>query len=194
MAVVYRAVREDDFQQQVAIKIVKRGMDTDELLERFRHERQILAWLNHNNVARLLDGGATADNRPYLVMELVEGLPITEYCREKNLEEKLRLFLKVCSAVACAHRSLVIHSGFETGEYSDHWRRRAKAAGLWNCENVFAGVGRGCGADLGTASVIDARICESGAGSRRTHHRGDGYLCYGRGSLRIAHRREGASA
>lgn len=111
MAVVYRAVREDDFQQQVAIKIVKRGMDTDELLERFRHERQILAWLNHNNVARLLDGGATADNRPYLVMELVEGLPITEYCREKNLsvEEKLRLFLKVCSAVAYAHRSLVIH-------------------------------------------------------------------------------------
>ena len=111
MAVVYRAVREDDFQQRVAVKIVKRGMDTDELLERFRHERQILAWLNHNNVARLLDGGATADNRPYLVMELVEGLPITEYCREKSLgvEGTLRLFLKVCSAVAYAHRSLVIH-------------------------------------------------------------------------------------
>jgi tetratricopeptide (TPR) repeat protein len=111
MAVVYRAVREDDFRQEVAVKVIKRGMDTDELLERFRHERQILALLSHNNIARLVDGGATADGRPYLVMELVHGLPITDYCdRNKlGLQDRLRLFVKVCGAVEYAHRNLVIH-------------------------------------------------------------------------------------
>ncbi|MBZ5607940.1 MAG: protein kinase [Acidobacteriia bacterium] len=111
MAVVYRAVREDDFRQEVAVKVVKRGMDTDELLERFRHERQILALLSHNNIARVLDGGATADGRPYFVMELVHGLPITDYCDRNNLgiHERLLLFLKVCGAVEYAHRNLVVH-------------------------------------------------------------------------------------
>ncbi len=69
MGSVYRATRADDFQRQVAVKVVKRGMDTDALLERFRTERQILARLDHPHIARLLDGGATADGRPYLVME-----------------------------------------------------------------------------------------------------------------------------
>ena len=111
MAVVYKAVREDDFRQEVALKVMKRGMDTDELLERFRHERQILAQLNHHNIARLMDGGTTADSRPYFVMEFVEGQPVTEYCeqRQLSLEQRLRLFLKICSAVEYAHQNLVIH-------------------------------------------------------------------------------------
>ena len=78
MGTVYRAVRADDhFRQQVAIKIVKRGMDTDFILRRFRHERQILASLDHPNIARLLDGGATEDGLPYYVMEYIEGGPST---------------------------------------------------------------------------------------------------------------------
>ena len=111
MGTVYRAVRDDDYHQQVAIKLVKRDLETDILLARFRQERQVLALLNHPNIARLLDGGTTADGRPYLVMEWVDGVPITEYCRNRNLplRRRLDLFLSVCHAVAHAHGNLVVH-------------------------------------------------------------------------------------
>lgn len=109
---VYLAERVDgEFDQQVAIKLLRRGLDTDELLARFRAERQILASLNHPNIARLLDGGATDDGRPYLVMEVVEGTPITEYCasRRLSIEERLELFMTVGQAVGHAHRNLIVH-------------------------------------------------------------------------------------
>jgi tetratricopeptide (TPR) repeat protein len=111
MGTVYRAVRDDDYHQQVAIKLVKRDLETDILLARFRQERQVLALLNHPNIARLLDGGTTADGRPYLVMEWVDGVPITEYCRARNLplRRRLDLFTSVCHAVAHAHGNLVVH-------------------------------------------------------------------------------------
>jgi tetratricopeptide (TPR) repeat protein len=111
MGTVYRAVRSSDFEKQVAIKLVKRGMDTDFILRRFRHERQILAGLDHTNIARLLDGGATEDGRPYLVMEYIEGTPITDYAEQRglNARERLELFRKVCSAVQYAHQNLVVH-------------------------------------------------------------------------------------
>jgi tetratricopeptide (TPR) repeat protein len=111
MGIVYRAVREDEFRQEVAVKIVKRGVNADDLLARFRHERQILALLNHPNIARMLDGGTTPDGRPYFVMELIAGRPVGAYCDENHLgiRERLRLFIKICAAVAHAHRHLVIH-------------------------------------------------------------------------------------
>ncbi|MFL6337315.1 MAG: protein kinase domain-containing protein [Pyrinomonadaceae bacterium] len=112
MGAVYLAVRADDeFQKRVAIKLVKRGMDTDFILRRFRQERQILASLEHQNIARLLDGGTTDDGLPYFVMEYIEGLPVNQFCDAHKLStpERLRLFLKVCSAVAYAHHNLVIH-------------------------------------------------------------------------------------
>ncbi len=112
MGAVYLAVRADDeFQKRVAIKLIKRGMDTDFVIRRFRHERQILASLDHPNVARLLDGGTTEDGLPYFVMEFVEGRPIDKYCDTQRLSitERLRLFLKVCSAVQYAHQNLIIH-------------------------------------------------------------------------------------
>lgn len=118
MGAVYRAVRDDDqFQQEVAIKVVKRGMDTDAVLARFRYERQILAFLTHPNIARLHDGGATDDGRPYLVMEFIEGLPITEYCKQNRLSvnERLRLFLKACAAVEYAHRNMIVHRDLKPG-------------------------------------------------------------------------------
>ena len=112
MGAVYLGVRDDDqFQKQVAIKILKRGMDTDFLLRRFRQERQILAGLEHPFIARLIDGGAMDDGRPYLVMEHVDGVPITRYCAENSLSipERLRLFRLVCEAVQHAHQHLVVH-------------------------------------------------------------------------------------
>jgi non-specific serine/threonine protein kinase/serine/threonine-protein kinase len=112
MGVVYLAARSDDqYQQRVAIKVVKRGMDTDFILSRFRNERQILASLDHPNIARLLDGGMTSDGRPYFVMEYIEGKPLDEYCdtHQLSITQRLMLFQQVCAAVHYAHQNLVVH-------------------------------------------------------------------------------------
>jgi eukaryotic-like serine/threonine-protein kinase len=112
MGTVYRAVRADDqFSQQVAIKVVRGGLSDQLAIQRFKAERQILADLDHANIARLLDGGATEDGRPYVVMEYIQGVPIDEFActRRLNVREKLKLFRTVCSAVAFAHQRLVIH-------------------------------------------------------------------------------------
>jgi serine/threonine-protein kinase len=112
MGAVYLAERADgDFEQRVALKVVKRGMDTDEILERFRHERRILASLEHPSIARLYDGGASEDGLPYLVMELVDGEPITSWCDRQRLtiDERIDLFGTVCAAVQHAHQKLVVH-------------------------------------------------------------------------------------
>ncbi|HVE60103.1 MAG TPA: protein kinase [Pyrinomonadaceae bacterium] len=112
MGIVFEAVREKaDFSQTVALKLLKRGMDSDAMLRRFRHERQILASLEHPNIGRLLDGGMSADGLPFFAMEFVQGKPLDEYCEEKNLTtaERLRLFLQICAAVQFAHSRLVVH-------------------------------------------------------------------------------------
>ena len=112
MGAVYEAVRADNvFRRRVAIKLVKRGMDTDFILRRFRNERQILANLDHPNIARLLDGGTTEDGLPYFVMEFIEGEPLYAYCDDQrlNVGERLRLFVSVCDAVRYAHHKQVIH-------------------------------------------------------------------------------------
>jgi eukaryotic-like serine/threonine-protein kinase len=117
MGEVYRAVRVDgQFEQQVAIKLVRAGMGSAFVLERFLHERQILATLDHPNIARLLDGGTT-DGVPYLVMELIEGERIDAYCqvRRLSISDRLRLFLEVCNAVQYAHQHLVIHRDIKPG-------------------------------------------------------------------------------
>ena len=112
MGAVFLAERSDgEFNQQVALKIVRRSFVDSELSRRFRQERQILASLNHPNIARLLDGGVSADNESFLAMEYVEGERIDDYCQKNNLstEERLNLFLAVCHAVAYAHQNLVVH-------------------------------------------------------------------------------------
>ena len=112
MGAVYLAGRADgNFDRQVALKLVKRGMDTDEVLDRFRRERRILASLEHPHIARLYEGGADEDGRPYLAMEYVEGEPVTAWCdaRRLGIDARLRLFERVCEAVQHAHRNLVIH-------------------------------------------------------------------------------------
>src|SRR5499427_831217 len=109
MGAVYLASREG-FQQQVALKIIKRGMDTESIVRRFVLERDVLASLNHPNIARLLDGG-TANGLPFIAMEYVEGNIITDFCDQHRLtiDERLALFRKVCAAVTYAHQNLVVH-------------------------------------------------------------------------------------
>src|SRR5580704_1020559 len=112
MGAVFRASRADDqYRKQVAIKLLKEGFESSYALARFRAERQILANLEHPNIARLLDGGQTEEGFPYFVMELVDGEPIDQYCdtHKLSINERLRLFCIICSAVEYAHQNLVIH-------------------------------------------------------------------------------------
>ena len=113
MGIVLLVERADgQYVQQAALKLIKGGMDSAAVLARFLRERQILARLEHRNIARLLDGGITPDGRPYFVMEYVDGVALPQYCAEwvSDLDERLRLFFGVCAAVAFAHRQLVVHS------------------------------------------------------------------------------------
>ena len=112
MGIVYRAVRaEGGFDQEVALKVVKPGMDSAQILRRFEQERRILAGLQHENIARLLDGGVSDDGRPYVVMEYVRGRAIDVYCDEEqlSLDARLDLFVAVCRAVLHAHSRLIVH-------------------------------------------------------------------------------------
>ena len=109
MGVVYRAVRERDFRMQVAIKLLKRGTDTEIALSRFRSERQILASLQHPNIAHLLDGGATDTGLPYFVMEYVDGTPLLEYAAPLSVRQRIELFRSICLAVQYAHQHRIIH-------------------------------------------------------------------------------------
>jgi serine/threonine protein kinase len=115
MGSVWLAARLDG--PKVAVKLVKRGMDTTEILRRFRVERHVLASLNHPNIARLIDGGSTPEGMPYLAMEYVEGIPIDQFCetRANPITDRLRLFRDVCAAVQYAHQNLVVHRDIKTG-------------------------------------------------------------------------------
>ncbi|HLW77887.1 MAG TPA: protein kinase [Bryobacteraceae bacterium] len=118
MGSVWLAERVDqEYERKVAIKMVRHGMDSRQILRRFRMERQVLAGLDHPNIAKLLDGGSTAEGLPYLVMEYVDGTPIDEYCdrRHSTVSERLELFRAACSAVEYAHRSLVVHRDIKSG-------------------------------------------------------------------------------
>jgi serine/threonine protein kinase len=110
MGVVYLAVRSDDhYFQIVAIKMIRKGLDSPDLVQRFRRERQILATLNHPNIGAILDGGETEDGRPFIVMEFVEGQPITLSSQGSSTRERIELFRSVCSAVHYAHQKLILH-------------------------------------------------------------------------------------
>lgn len=111
MGVVYLATREDDFTMQVAVKLVRAGLDSERLLRAFQQERQILASLQHPSIAHIYDGGTTDDGRPYLVMEYVEGQSLHEYLEthKLDLQDVIKLFIKICKAVSFAHQKLVIH-------------------------------------------------------------------------------------
>jgi len=118
MGEVYRAFRADDeYRKEVALKVVRSGGDSTFILSRFKTERQILATLDHPNIARLFDGGTSEEGAPYLVMELIEGQPLVKYCdaHQLSLPDRLALFLQVCAAVQFAHQRLIIHRDIKPG-------------------------------------------------------------------------------
>ena len=111
MGVVYMADQKEPVKRRVALKIIKPGMDTQQVIARFEAERQALAMMDHPNIARVLDAGTTDSGRPYFVMELVNGIPVTQYCDEQHLtpRERLELFIPICQAVQHAHQKGIIH-------------------------------------------------------------------------------------
>ena len=111
MGMVYMAEQTHPVRRKVALKIIKPGMDTRQVIARFEAERQALALMDHPNIAKVLDAGATDSGRPYFVMELVKGIPITDYCDKARLSvrERLDLFVLVCQAVQHAHQKGIIH-------------------------------------------------------------------------------------
>ena len=125
MGIVYEAHQKKPVERRVALKLIKTGMDTNEVIARFESERQALALMSHPNVARVLDAGATEQGKPYFVMEFVSGVPITKHCDDHKLdiEERLDLFRHVCDAVQHAHQKGIIHRDIKPGnilvEYAD---------------------------------------------------------------------------
>ena len=111
MGVVYHAQQLQPIRRDVALKIVKPGMDSKQVIARFESERQALAIMDHPNIAHVFDAGATPAGRPYFVMELVDGVPITRYCDAKrfSLKQRIELFLPVCEAIQHAHQKGIIH-------------------------------------------------------------------------------------
>src|SRR5439155_25882003 len=108
---VFLAEQTEPVQRKVALKVIKPGLDSRQVVARFEAERQALALMDHPNIAKVLDGGTTAEGRPYFVMELVKGEPITRYCDEHRLSprERLELFVPVCQAIQHAHQQGIIH-------------------------------------------------------------------------------------
>ena len=111
MGAVYLAEQTEPVRRRVALKVIKLGMDTKQVVARFEAERQALAMMDHPNIAKVLDAGATPEGRPYFVMEYVQGIPITDYCDRHNLKmpERLELFTHICEAVQHAHQRGIIH-------------------------------------------------------------------------------------
>src|SRR5262249_24514091 len=111
MGTVWLAQQSEPVKRLVALKLIKAGMDTKQVIARFEADRQALALMDHPNVARVLDGGTTRADRPYFVMDLVKGVPITQHCDEQRLtpQQRLELFLSVCQAVQHAHQKGIIH-------------------------------------------------------------------------------------
>ena len=128
--VVYVAEQTEPVRRRVALKVIKLGMDTKQVVARFEAERQALAMMDHPNIAKVLDAGATENGRPYFVMELVRGIKITEYCDQNHLttKERLDLFIKVCQAIQHAHQKGIIHRDIKPSNILvDVARRRAGA-------------------------------------------------------------------
>ena len=186
MGSVYLATRADElYRQEVAIKLMNpAARQGSAMLLRFNSERQILANLNHPNIARLLDGGITADGLPYLVMEYVPGVPIDAYVRENKLDTKgrLNLFVILCAAVEYAHKNLVIHRDIKPGNIL------VTADGIPKLLDF--GIAKLLDAESGVSAPTphsgpdaDTRICQPGTGARRNGHHFVRRLCAGRFAL-----------
>ena len=178
MGAVYEGVRVDDqFRKRVALKFLRRGGEGDLAIRRFRYERQILANLNHRNIAALLDGGVTEDGQPYIVMEYVEGEPLTTYANTRRLDLRGRVALlrQVCAAVQHAHQNFVVHRS-QTGQHSRHGRRQREAARFRHCAAHTRRRGLSSCRPTGRRAGVHAGVCQSRTGARHAGGRVERHL------------------
>jgi eukaryotic-like serine/threonine-protein kinase len=162
MGTVYLAERADgQFQKQVAVKMVRPGLDTEFILARFRRERQVLGRFDHPNIGKLLDGGTAANGTPYFVMEYVDGDWITRYCKSKALgvEERLRLFLRVCSAVQYAHLQFVVHRDLKPGNILVDFKGEPKLLDFGICKLLYRYADGEDNDTIGTALLTPQYAC-----------------------------------
>ena len=161
MGAVYLGhARMNDSQKSVAIKLIKRGRDTDDVLRHFRNEQQILANFDHPNIARLIDAGSTENGLPYFIMEHVEGQPIDQFCdgRSLSITQRLELFQQVCAAVSYAHRNLVVHRDIKPCNILVNSSWCAKITRLWDRQNPAIRNRRAI--HRNRHPFYDTRICE----------------------------------
>ena len=174
MGTVYLAVRSDDaFQKRVALKVLKRGMDSEAIVRRFRNERQILASLDHPFISGLLDGGTTPDGLPYFAMEFVEGEPIDAYCESHRLDTtaRLEMFRKICSAVQYAHQNLIIHRDIKPANVLVTADGTPKLLDFGIAKLLDPDLGwTDVRADRRGVAADDARVRQPRAGARRGGH------------------------
>ena len=162
MGTVYLAERADgQFRKQVAVKMVRPDMDTEFILARFRRERQVLGRLDHPNIGRLLDGGTATNGTPYFVMEYIDGDWITRYCKSKTLgvEEKVRLFLHICSAVHYAHLQFVVHRDLKPGNILVNSKGEPKLLDFGICKLLYRTAGGEDTITIGTALLTPQYAC-----------------------------------
>jgi len=194
MGEVYRAVRADDqYQKQVALKLVRPGYDSSFVIHRFKNERQILASLDHPNIARLLDGGTTEEGIPYFVMELIEGKMIDRYCNDHQLAtaERLKLFLQVCSAVQLAHQRLIVHRDLKPGNILVTADGVPRLLDFGIAKLLDPGDGSGGGGthhDPDPVPGVYPWVRQPGANQGRTHHDRKRRLFLGSRAVRVVDR------
>ena len=130
--VVYMAEQEEPVRRRVALKVIKLGMDTKNVIARFEAERQALALMDHPNIAKVLDAGTSESGRPFFVMELVRGIKITDYCDQNNLStpQRLNLFIQVCHAIQHAHQKGIIHRDIKPSNILVTMHD-----GVWDCQS-----------------------------------------------------------
>ncbi len=189
MGTVYLARREDEhYQRDVAVKILRSGLESTEIRHRFVAERQILANLDHPNIARLYDGGSTVDGRPYLVMELVEGLPVDEYCDNHRLtiDQRLELFLKICAAVQHAHQNLLVHRDLKPANILVTPEGEPKLLDFGIAKRLAPQAGEHPPENAHRAAAPDPALRQPRAGPGRCDHDGERRLLSRRDPLRAA--------
>ena len=169
--------RQEPVRRQVALKIIKLGMDTRQVVARFEAERQALALMDHPNIAKVFDAGATDTGRPFFVMELVKGIPITQYCDQEKLstQDRLDLFIGVCQAIQHAHQKGIIHRDIKPSNILvtlQEGHAGAQGHRLWDRQGDAAEAHREDAAHAIAAIHRDTGLHESGAGGdERAGHR-----------------------